>query len=287
MDKVVSQRRYRSVVLLICTTLYLSIVAQSCWASSKETYRFAVVPQFSPARVFQIWQPILQQLNNRLPFTLKLETASDIPEFERQSLLGHFDFAFVNPYYAPKLYDAVGYQPVLADKKGALRGIIVVRRDAEIAGPTALQGEVMAFPAPNALGASMMIRRDLETRFNTTAIPKYVHSHASVYLNVALGIVTAGGGVNKTFSQQPDKVRNALKVIYQTEIIPSHPVVVHPRVPEQVKQAVVDELFNMAQNDSGRALLGKVPVYQPGPVSFSDYRLLQQSGLEAYYEEQR
>lgn len=260
--------------------------ASSCWAAAK-TYRFAVVPQFSPARIFQIWQPILQQLNSRLPFILTLETASDIPEFERQSLSGDFDFAYVNPYYVPKLHDAVGYQPILADRKGKLRGIIVTRKDSELQRPEELPGQVMAFPAPNALGASMMIRRDLETRFGLQVTPKYVHSHASVYLNVALGVVRAGGGVNKTLSQQPDKVRNTLKVIYKTEILPSHPIVVHPRIPEQVKQAVVDELLNMAQNDSGRALLGKVPVYQPGPVSFGDYKLLQQSGLEAYYEEQR
>ena len=57
-----------------------------------------------------------------------------------------------------------------------------------------LEGKDIAFPAPNALGASLIIRADLVQLHRVSFTPKYVQTHSSVYLNVALGRMAAGGG---------------------------------------------------------------------------------------------
>jgi len=256
-------------------------------ASAKAVYSFAVVPQYSAGDTFRVWQPIIRQLNAALPFRLVLETAPDISSFEDLCENGQFDFAFVNPYHLLWLHRHRGYEPLLSDRSGRISGVLVTRREGGISSVSQLDHQAVAFPSPNSLGASMMLRRDLREKFQLRVEPRYVKSHSSVYLNVALGVTAAGGGVQKTLQQQPQHIRDQLQVIHQTEEVASHPVVAHPRVSPDARQALVDVMLKLAQNDEFQALLRKVPVYQLGPVSFSDYESLQQLGLEAYYEEQR
>lgn len=254
--------------------------------TAKESYSFAVVPQYSASETYRVWQPIISYLNKHLPFSLQLETTPDIESFEKQCQRGIFDFAFVNPYHTLWLHETLGYVPVLTDMQSQLNGVIVSRKGAGISQVEQLAGMQLVFPSPNSLGASMMIRRDLTERFQLSFYPRYVKSHSSVYLNVALGMAEAGGGVQKTLERQPAHIRDKLQVIYRTENFPSHPIIVHPRVPTVIRETVVAELLKLSQNDEFRALLRNVPVNQLGPVSFSDYQSLLQSGLEAYYEEQ-
>ncbi|WP_370276983.1 phosphate/phosphite/phosphonate ABC transporter substrate-binding protein [Pontibacterium sp.] len=255
--------------------------------AAKEIYSFAIVPQYSAGDTFRVWQPIIRHLNDVLPFRLALETAPDISSFEELCEDGQFDFAFVNPYHLLWLNRNRGYEPLLSDRSGRISGVLVTRREGGIANLSQLDNQSVAFPSPNSLGASMMLRRDLSEAFQLSVHPRYVKSHSSVYLNVALGVTAAGGGVQKTLEQQPQHIRDQLQVLHRTEEVPSHPVVVHPRVSQDARQALVDVMLKLAQNEEFQALLRKVPVYQLGPVSFSDYEPLQQLGLEAYYEEQR
>lgn len=254
--------------------------------AAEKQYTLAVVPQFAAGMVHRTWTPIIERLNQQLGFTLVLATAPDITSFDRLSLEGAYDFAYINPYQLLELNRRLGVEPLLADTAQQVSGIIVAHRESvlEIAD---LAGVRVAFPAPNALGATMMIRRDLEQNHGIKVIPEYVNSHSSVYLNVVLGLNKAGGGVEKTLMQQKAAIRDKLKVIYRTEPVPSHPLVVHPRVPSADAEALRDALLSIAETPEGKADLAHVPITQLGRVAFEDYKVLQQLGLEAYYEEQR
>ncbi|MDI3324600.1 phosphate/phosphite/phosphonate ABC transporter substrate-binding protein [Pontibacterium granulatum] len=254
---------------------------------AKDVFSFAVVPQYSAGDTFRVWQPIIRQLNGALPFRLALETAPDISSFEDLCEDGQFDFAFVNPYHLLRLHENRGYEPLLSDRSGRINGVLVTRREGGVSEVAQLDHQSVAFPSPNSLGASMMLRRDLREQFQLSIKPRYVKSHSSVYLNVALGVTAAGGGVQKTLAQQPQHIRDQLQVIHRTGEMPSHPVVVHPRVPLEVRQALKDVMLALAQTEKFQTLLRNVPVYQLGPASFSDYQPLLQLGLDAYYEEQR
>lgn len=267
---------------VLCITLLIPIQG-----IARDIYSFAIVPQYSAGDTFRVWQPIIRQLNDVLPFRLELETAPDISSFEHLCEAGQFDFAFVNPYHLLWLHRNRGYDPLLSDHSGRIRGVLVTRREGGIANVSQLDNQPVAFPSPNSLGASMMLRRDLNETFGLSVQPHYVKNHSSVYLNVALGVTAAGGGVQKTLEQQPQHIRDQLQLLHRTETVPSHPIVVHPRVSQDARQALVDVMLKLAQNEVFKALLRKVPVYQLGPVSFSDYEPLQQLGLEAYYEERR
>ncbi len=263
-------------------TLLLLLVLTPLLAAA-ETLRFGVVPQFEAQRIERIWQPILTHLSDATGHDIQLQPAESIPAFERAFKRGEYDLAYMNPWHAVVAHDAQQYRPVLRDARRQLRGILVVRTDSGIEHLEQLQGREIAFPAPNALGASLLMRAELKTLYNVDVIPRYVQTHSSVYLNVALNATAAGGGVMRTLREQPEMLQGRLRILHQTRAANPHPIVVHPRVPETVTAAVVEEFQAMGESDQTQALLAQVPIHQVATTSMNDYSMLRDWGLDAFY----
>lgn len=267
-------------------TMFISVLvllAVSCDAYAAETYTFGVVPQFEQRKLYAAWQPILDELEKRTGFSFTWITTLTIQDFEKQFVNGSFDFVYMNPYHILKASERQGYIPLVRDK-APLRGILVVKKDSPFLKATDLNGKVVAFPSPNALGASLLIRADLERLFNVKVKPLYVKTHSSVYLHVIKDLAAAGGGVEKTLQQQEPAIRDALRVLYTTREMPSHPIAAHPRVPKQQMEKVRNALIEIASTKEGKELFSKVPVKELVPTSIADYKVMQTWGLESYWD---
>lgn len=266
--------------------IYLFLLCLFCGTTSyaePATYTFGVVPQFDAQKIYAIWHPILNELEKQTGYTFRLAGSPTIPAFEVQFTVGEFDFAYMNPYHALKAAQSQQYVPLVRDVGRALYGIVVVRKDSDINRVEQLHKKTIAFPAPNALGASLIPRADFENRYGIEVIPRYVQSHSSVYLNVALGRVAAGGGVQKSLAQQDATVRDKLRILYQTRDFSPHPVVAHGRIPPDVRDKVKQAFLQIAATQEGRLLLSKVPIKEIGPASLADYQPLSEWGLDKYY----
>ncbi len=216
-------------------------------------------------------------------FSFKLIGSPDIPEFEKSFNAGEYDFAYMNPYHLIVANGSQGYKPIVRDIGRKLYGVIVVKKDSPITSVEQLDGEVVAFPAPNALGAALIPRTEFATKFKIKPEYNYVKSHTSVYLNVLLGQAAAGGGVQKTFSQQKPEVKDNLRILYETTKVAPHPIAVHPRVFSEVSQQVQDAFLKMAASDSDMKLLQKIPMKKLGAAKLNDYDELLEMGLESFY----
>lgn len=129
-----------------------------------------------------------------------------------------------------------------------------------------------------------MVRAVLLNTYHVKIKPSYVKTHTSVYLNVALGVVDAGGGVQKTFEQQRPELRKALRVLYETDSVEPHPVSVHPRVPALVSQQVRAAFLAMGESLEGREILARIPMKKIGPAKMSDYAPVGRLGLDVLFE---
>ena len=248
-----------------------------------DTFTVGVVPQFDTRKIHKIWQPILAHLNKETGHTFVLRGSSSIPAFEKEFNAGSFDFAYMNPYHALVANKKQGYLPLIRDNGRELQGILVVRKDSGIDSIKDLNGVKISFPAPNALGASLLIRADLTNQHKIDFNPIYVKTHSSVYLNVIVKQTTAGGGVDKTLKQQKENIRGALKIIYQTPKVSPHPLSVHPRVPDNVREEIKQAFLKLGESDAGKALLSKVPMKKIGEAVISDYTPLNKFNLNEFY----
>ncbi len=245
-------------------------------------YSFGIVPQYDQRQMFAIWKPILNELEKLTGLSFRLVPTPTIPAFEKGFLKGSYDFVYMNPYHLLKANKAAGYLPIIRDRAD-LHGILVARKDSPVKSPADLEGKTVVFPAPNSMGASLLMRADLTNLFHIHFTPKYVTSHDSVYLHVAKGLAEAGGGVEKTLKEQEGAIKDSLKIIYETRPMPSHPVAAHPRIAESVAEKVRRAFIVMESTAEGRVLLAKIPMNHPVATSFKEYAPMLKWGLGSFW----
>ncbi len=280
--------KYKSVFLCLIIAFILNISAVLFAGGEvkpeQRTYTVGVVPQFDSTQISKIWTPILKELGRRAGCRFQLQGSPTIPDFEKEFIAGKFDFAYMNPYHVLIAHDREGYIPLIRDLDTLLYGIVVVRKDSAVKSMADLEGEVVVFPAPNALGASLMTRAAFNDVFHIQITPKYVQTHTSVYLNVVLDEAMAGGGVQKTLEKQPLEIRNKLRVIYKTATVAPHPFVSHPRVPDETRKKVLISFLALGKSDEGKELLKKAPINKVGSAFIEDYEPLKLMKLDRFYK---
>jgi len=283
----VKMRCHKVCVCLISFLMTIAACFSTGWAAdtprAEQKYVFGVVPQFEQRKLYAIWKPIIDDLERRTGLSFDLVTTLKIQDFEKEFIQGNFDFAYMNPYHILKAVPAQGYIPLVRDK-APLRGVLVVRKDGPIRTVAELSGKVVAFPSPNALGAALLMRADLERLYHIKVTPLYVKTHSSVYLHVVKDLTAAGGGVQKSLQEQSPDIRDALRVLYTTRPLPSHPVAAHPRVPKEQREKVRRALLAMGADPEGNELLSRIPMKEITAASMDDYKEMQEWGLDAYWD---
>jgi phosphonate transport system substrate-binding protein len=247
-------------------------------AGSGRTWTVAVVPQFPPQHIRAAWLPALERLAAQTGERFTLVHAPTIDAFEAQFLAGGPDFVFLNPYHMVMAAQAQGYRPLLRDQ-ATLSGVLVVRADSPLQGVEALAGHTVAFPSPNALGASLYMRALLASQ-GVAVVPAYVKTHANVYRHVVSGLAAAGGGVRATLQAESPDIRDALRVLFETPPVASHPLAAHPRVPVALQSRLAGQLLAWAADAGDAALLPPLQLPRPQAADYArDYAPLQRLDL--------
>jgi phosphonate transport system substrate-binding protein len=261
---------------------FLLLVSVSSSASEKKVYKFGIVPQFEARKLREIWNPILEELEKRTGVKFIIEGSPRIPDFESSFIRGDFDFAYMNPYHSLIAFDTQKYVPLVRDHARKLYGIVAVSKKSGIKSIDELVNKRIAFPAPNALGASLMVRSDLKSK-KIKFDPIYLQTHTSAYLNVLLGKASAAGGVFGTYSRQKKNIRENLKIIYETKKVSPHPIVAHPRVPKEIVTKVKKAFLELGKDLKMAELLKKIPIKKVGIAKVEDYQELREMELEKSY----
>lgn len=246
-------------------------------------YSFGVVPQFEQRKLFAIWEPVIKALERETGLSFKLVTTLKINDFEKEYLGEKFDFVYMNPYFIVRGVKPGTYVPIVRDNKPHC-GIIVVLKNGPVKTVPDLEGKTVAFPTPNAIGATLMTRSEIENRYGVKVEPLYVKSHSSVYYHVAKGLTAAGGGVLKTLQEQDEAVRDLLSVLYTTRPMPNLPVAAHRRIPVDVRAKVQSAFLALGKTEEGRALLAKVPMTEVVATTLDEYLVIDSWGLERYFD---
>ena len=249
---------------------------------AKKPQSVHLVPQIPPAELLASWTPVLERVGNATGQCFEIHIATSIPAFETALLAGEPDFAFMNPYHEVMAKRRQGYIPLVRDDRGKLSGLLVVRKESPIAAVGDLAGATLAFPAPNAFAASLLIRASL-ARQGVAIRPRWVKTHSNVYRAVAARDVVAGGGVNNTFHREPESLRGELRVLWETPAYASHPLSAHPRVPAALREAVTSAFLALGADPKTRPLLEKVLLPVPVAADYvRDYQPLEKLGLEEF-----
>jgi len=242
--------------LLVVFTLMLPAMsfAQPVDATNT-TLTLGVVPQQSPKRMAELWQPLIDYVEEYSGIKIDFQTTRDIPSFEANVAKGLYDIAYMNPYHFVVFHDSVGYKALARQKDKVIKGIIVVHKKSEIQHISELQGSEIAFPAPTAFAASIITSAELR-RNDVPFTPRYVNSHDSVYYAVQKGFFKAGGGILRTLNGIPEEVRRDIRVLWMSDGFTPHAIATHPNMAQSHRQAILNALIALT-NDASQAMVLK------------------------------
>ena len=250
--------------------------------SADQTFTLSVVPQFTPVDIGLRWSPLLRRLEAETGFGFQLRLVDKMPQFETDFLTGTPDLLYLNPYHMVMASKAHGYLPLARGTEPQF-GILVVDNNRKIKHLHDLNGKRLAFPAPNAFGASLYMRALLSEKEGLNFITDYVGTHQNVYRHVIMGEAEAGGGIRTTLEKESSNLQNRLRVLYTTPGVAPHPIAAHPRVPLATREKITAALLKIGGDDAGRKLLADVELDQIIRADYArDYQPLEKLKLERY-----
>lgn len=270
-----------TVLLKLLFSFFIGLMSVSS-SRAEQTYTIAVVPQFTPIDVGMRWTPLLKRLEQETGLGFQLRVFEKIPDFELDFLRGGPDFVYLNPYHMLMAEKAQGYIPLV---RGAtsLSGILVVKDDGPIRTLADINGAKLAFPSPNAFGASLYMRALLAEKEKIQFTPVYVGTHQNVYRHVLLGVEAGGGGISATLARETDAVRERLRVLFRTPGTAPHPLAAHPRVPRAIRDKLTQALLDLERDPAGKQMLDNVELSGAIKADMErDYRPLEGLRLDHY-----
>jgi phosphonate transport system substrate-binding protein len=252
-------------------------------ADAPREYIVGIHPLYNPKRLVDLYGPVVDALNARIPQAhFRLEASRNYEEFEKKLYSGHFDFAMPNPYqtvrslkYGYRVFGKMGNDELF-------RGIILVRKDSDIRKVADLKGKKVSFPAPTALAATMMPQYYLQTHgidVNRDIENMYVGSQESSIMNVLRGHVAAGATWPvpwKVFQQENPEMAAQLQVKWQTDTLPNNGWVVRDDVPPTLAEKVGKELVGLNTTAEGQAMLERLGISRFEHAGNETYRPVQQ-----------
>ena len=242
----------------------------------------AVVPQYTAVQIHKDWTPFIERVSRDSGVALSLKIYQSSPKFEADLVKGVPDFAFMNPYHEVMARRAAGYLPLVRDNT-PLTGVLLVRRDSPVRTVKDLAGGKLAFPSPNAFGASLYMRALLTEQEGVKIEPVYVKTHSNVFRQVIVGQTVAGGTVNSALQREPGTVIEQLRVIFETPATAAHPLAAHPRISEAQRKAVTQAILKLRDDPTAAPLLQAVQMATPVAADYArDYRPLERLKLEKY-----
>ena len=250
-------------------------------ASSLAPLKVYIVPQQTATQTFTNWAPLLEQVGQQTNQCFELFVPTSIPQFESDLNDGLPDFAFMNPYHAVMEWRAGEYVPLVASSE-PIYGELSVSRDSKIQKIQDLKGSKIAFPAPNAFAASLLIRATLSQE-GVQYDPIYLKTHSNVYRAVIRGDVAAGGGIHSTLLAEPAELKAELRVLMETKRYTAHPFSANARIPLALQYQIQNAFLEIGQTDEGRKLLIDVQLGEPKAVTFAiNYQPLEALQLEKF-----
>jgi phosphonate transport system substrate-binding protein len=219
----------------------------------------------------------MKYLGDRNPgVTFSFVTTQNYADFETRLLSGGFDFALANPYQTLRAA-ACGYRIFGKESDDdQFRGLVITRKDAGVQSPKDLAGKTIAYPAPTAVAATMMVQYFLETHglpIRDTR-PLFLGTQEAAIQSVFNGTSQAAGtwpGAWFPYIADHPAAAADLVVTWRTPSLVNNGLVALKSAPDAIVRDVADGLFDLGRTAAGKDLLASMPVAGFEPATQKTY----------------
>ncbi|MCI4439907.1 phosphate/phosphite/phosphonate ABC transporter substrate-binding protein [Tibeticola sp.] len=221
--------------------------------AAARVWSFAVLNQRTVAATAELWNPILQWVSRRSGVHLTLAMGKTAVETTERTVAGAFDFAYTNHLFTPERRQ-LGWRVLVRFNRPAIHGQIVVPSTSPLGSLVDLQGKTVVFPSREAVVAYHAPRQALH-RAGVRVVERFA-SHQEAAMHQLVSGAADAAGVNDTV-MRAYALREGFRyrALWTSAPFPDLPVMVHPRVPNEIVARVQAAFLAMDADREGRRIL--------------------------------
>lgn len=213
-------------------------------------------PNLPARKLVELYQPLANYLAQQLNCQVRLFSAKDFRTFYQATRDNQFDVVVTAPHLAWLAMVESGYRP-LVTFTNPVSGVVIVKRDADIANPGSCRGKTVAMVDP----LSMVSQLGL-TYFKSTGLAANVdyqvvtyNNHANAALAVLIDKVDCAVIGKLPFQQMTSEMQSKLRIIGETPSVPSQFVMANARLAVALCERIRAALEMFSRSPSGAVFM--------------------------------
>lgn len=242
----------------------------------KKIVYFGVIPRDNPRIMYEKYQPLLDYLASKTPYTYELVLKKNYEETVAALGGGEVDIALLGALTYLEAYSRYGAISILKPKGGdgtsSYKSVIIKRKDSPVKTLSELKGKSFAFASTKSTSGNLMPRYLLAgSGIHLSDLSTYANFdyHDSVVKAILKGQYTAGAVRDSTARKY---MKLGIEIIAESETIPAGPLVAGPGTPFTVIDNIRKALLELdPQDEEGHKTLKRLDEdYKNGFVEASD-----------------
>lgn len=214
----------------------------------KKNVYFGVIPRDNPRIMYEKYQPLLDYLSSKTPYSYELVLKKNYEETVNALGNGEMDVALLGPLTYLEARAKYGAIAILksrgADNSANYRSVIIKKKDSPIKSPSELKGKSVAFASSKSTSGNLLPRYLLAgSGIHLSDLSSYANFdyHDSVVKAILKGQYDAGA-VRDSVARK--YMQLGIETIAESEPMPTGPLVVGPGTPfsviENIKRALLE-----------------------------------------------
>jgi len=230
-------------------------------AKNKKTVYFGVIPRDNPRIMYEKYQPLLDYLASKTPYTYELVLKKNYEETVTALGSGEMDIALLGPLTYLEAYARYGAISILkpkgVDGSASYKSVIIKKNDSPVKSLSDLKGKSVAFASSKSTSGNLMPRYLLaNSGIHLSDLSNYANFdyHDSVVKAILKGQYTAGA-VRDSVARKYQKL--GIDIIAESETIPTGPLVAGPGTPYAVIENIKKALLELNSQDRDKEIILK------------------------------
>ncbi|MBI5233332.1 MAG: phosphate/phosphite/phosphonate ABC transporter substrate-binding protein [Deltaproteobacteria bacterium] len=225
--------------------------------TDKQTVYFGVIPRDNPRIMYEKYQPLLDYLSARTPYTYELVLTKSYVETVSALGDGETDMALLGPLTYLEARAKYGALCVLKPKaengKATYKSVFITKKGSHITEPSQLKGKKVAFSSSKSTSGNLMPRYLLASSgIHLKDLANYDNFdyHDSVVKAVLKGRYDAGAVRDSVAARY---AKFGINAIAESGPVPTGPLTVGPKTDIAVTEAVKRALLELDPRNAGHA----------------------------------
>ncbi len=224
----------------------VSLSREDNFKEYKDTVFIGVISRFTPEKIYEGYQPIMDYLTGKSEYLFELKLSSSYEQTLNQLNQGKVTAAFLGSYiFIKEMNDNLRavLKPLNENGKPFFRSALIVKENSEIYTVKDLSGKRIALPSPMAFSGNWLQKIELK-KFG---IPdssikeiKHFNYHNSVVRQILMGNFDAGVVKDRVAKEFEGK---GIRIVSYSEPIPGSPIVVSSESDAEKVETLVNILL--------------------------------------------